>query len=265
MNPILRSLARLLPAQAKARLRALRSRPQGGVSQNYRTLGEGAAPRALQSWQNPRVAVEQFTAFQGVLNNGVERADFEALRQSFGFLNSQKTLENPLVLEVGCGSCWNYEILRAMNFSFRYLGLDVSLPMLQIALQSQPELQVVVGDAQKLPFSNQSVDIVLSGTSLMHIPDWKTAIVESRRVARHFCVFHTVPIAQHAPTTSFEKDAYGAPVWEWCFNESELLEVLRANQLEVCAQFPSLPYNLQDVVGEPTTTATFVCRVGDGR
>jgi ubiquinone/menaquinone biosynthesis C-methylase UbiE len=84
-------------------------------------------------------------------------------------------------LEVGCGtghfSRWLVER------GFAVVGLDLSWPMLLEArrLQSPPCLQ---GEAQALPFSDRSVDLVVLITTLEFVENPLRALEEAVRVAR---------------------------------------------------------------------------------
>jgi len=68
-------------------------------------------------------------------------------------------------------------------------GLDFSPPMLEIAarrnLKSQiPNLKFQPGDAQQLPFAENSFDIVTVGYGLRNLASWERGLEEMRRVAR---------------------------------------------------------------------------------
>jgi ubiquinone/menaquinone biosynthesis C-methylase UbiE len=71
------------------------------------------------------------------------------------------------VLEIGCGSGTQTKQLAPL--SRRYLALDISAPMLEIAKRkcgSQPNLALIRSAAQHLPLPSQSVDLVFSGWAL---------------------------------------------------------------------------------------------------
>lgn len=135
--------------------------------------------------------------------------------------------------------------------------------MLKTARATYPGVVTLVGDAAELPFRSGSIDILISGTVLMHVMAYQQAVEESRRVSRRWCIFHTVPLLQTRQTTVLRKDAYGQPTLEIIFNNAELQTVFAANGLRVRAAIDSLPYDLEAVLGEPTVTKTFVCEVID--
>jgi demethylmenaquinone methyltransferase/2-methoxy-6-polyprenyl-1,4-benzoquinol methylase len=68
-------------------------------------------------------------------------------------------------------------------------GLDFSAEMLAVAQQRQPNSEVlnpkfIQGDAQKLPFTAQSFDVVTVGYGLRNLADWETGLAEMVRVAK---------------------------------------------------------------------------------
>jgi ubiquinone/menaquinone biosynthesis C-methylase UbiE len=88
-----------------------------------------------------------------------------------------------LVLDVGCGTGWLAAGLRRAAPQVRTVGLDLSTGMLgrARAAGAWPLLQ---SDAQRLPFADASVDLVVSRGVLHHLPDVPTALREWRRVLR---------------------------------------------------------------------------------
>jgi ubiquinone/menaquinone biosynthesis C-methylase UbiE len=171
-------------------------------------------------------------------------------------------LADARVLEVGCGSGYYSEILsHILRYSVRYVGLDNSLAMIGLALKRYSNYPFVVGDATALPFPDGAVDTVLNGVSLMHILHYELAIAESRRVARRWCIFHTVPVLQRRETTVLRKRAYGRMIIEIIFNQEQLHNLLELRGLAVRHVLDSVPYNLEAVLNERTVTRTYVCEV----
>lgn len=86
------------------------------------------------------------------------------------------------VLEVGCGTGrWVNELHPLVR---RVVGLDFSYGMLQQAQTQSPELSLVNGDANHLPFPDASFDLVLSVNALQHYADQRAFITEARRLLR---------------------------------------------------------------------------------
>lgn len=63
-------------------------------------------------------------------------------------------------------------------------GLDFSKAMLNIARSKSPEIEFLEGDAQALPFADNSFDAVTCNFGIMHIPDQDKALSEVTRVLK---------------------------------------------------------------------------------
>ncbi|WP_247887246.1 glycosyltransferase [Azospirillum sp. SYSU D00513] len=214
-----------------------------------------------EAWHFPDVSERQDAAYIPLLqamHAGRVRVDLavaaEAIRAT--------ALPQPELLEVGCGSGYYSEVFgHLLNDKVRYTGLDYSQSMIDMACRRYPKAHFLQGDATNLPFEDGSFDIVFNGVSLMHILGYRDAIAQSRRVARRFCVFHTVPVLMNRETTYLRKLAYGRPVAEVIFNEQELLSLFSANGLAPIRVWDSMPYNLQGLLGEPTGSRTYLCEI----
>ena len=94
------------------------------------------------------------------------------------------------VLDVGCG---NGQYLEAVGrCGHRPTGLDLSIGMLRSSIgmlhRTDPAViapvALINGDAQRLPFADDSFDVVLAPHMLYHVPDVAAAAAEMRRVLR---------------------------------------------------------------------------------
>ncbi len=225
-------------------------------------IRDDVQPELLRGWQDPLVAERQEAAFAPLLRQmreGRPREDFVALAAAVRLTG----VENPLIVEVGCGSAWNSEVLAHLwNRPFRYVGVDYSQAMLSLANRQYPQRPLVAGDATALPFRDKACDILLSGTVLMHLLGYKQAIQESRRVARKWCIFHTVPVAAKRPTTILKKFAYGSSVVEVVFNADEFQTLLDKYGLRLREVVKNIPHEyLSEVLCETITARTYVCEI----
>ncbi len=84
------------------------------------------------------------------------------------------------VLEVGCGT--GLILQRIAPLAERAIGIDVSAGMLERA--AARNLEVVRGDARRLPFVDEAFDVVCSFKMLAHIPNVERAVREMARVTR---------------------------------------------------------------------------------
>jgi ubiquinone/menaquinone biosynthesis C-methylase UbiE len=90
------------------------------------------------------------------------------------------------VLDVACGT--GNATIPAAKLGARVTGLDFSPGLIAIALERGAEADVEVewleGDAQSLPFEDDSFDRVISAIGHMFAPDHKRTADELRRVCR---------------------------------------------------------------------------------
>lgn len=227
------------------------------ISADYRF--DPDSPHLLTGWTAAAVATRQHEAFDPLIRgarNGNPRLDFQVAAAAIAATGEL----NPRILEVGCGSGYYSEILPLiLGRPIRYLGLDYSQAMASLARSLYPDTDFVAGDALALPVATASLDIALSGGSLMHIPDYRAAISEMVRVSRRWCVFHTVPVMTRRKTVMLSKLAYGERVPEIIFNRQHLEELFAENGLRVILVNEGFPYDLTSVVGENTTTLSYLC------
>jgi ubiquinone/menaquinone biosynthesis C-methylase UbiE len=232
------------------------------VSTDYALIDpQTAAAGRFDGWHTTSVAGRQDAAYRVLIQEmyaGRPRQDFVAAAEAVRLTG--KT--DDTILEVGCGSGYYSEILsHLLKRRGRYVGVDYSPAMISLAQRHYPSSPFVVGDATALPFADRAFETVLNGVSLMHVLRYEAAIAESRRVARRWCILHTVPVLQSRETTILRKRAYGQPTIEVIFNEAHLGHLLQQQGLVVRHCLTSVPYNLDAVLGEPTVTRTYVCEV----
>jgi SAM-dependent methyltransferase len=82
-------------------------------------------------------------------------------------------------LDVGCGPGFYLARLREIAPSARHVGMDLSPGM---AGEARAVADVVVGDAQHLPFDTRAFAVVVAAHMLYHVPDPSLAIGEFARV-----------------------------------------------------------------------------------
>jgi ubiquinone/menaquinone biosynthesis C-methylase UbiE len=87
------------------------------------------------------------------------------------------------VLEVGCGTGAHFKIF--LEEGLNVAGFDISLPMLQVPKEKLGNyVQLFLGDAENLPFKENSFDCVALITTLEFIPDPERAVHEALRIYR---------------------------------------------------------------------------------
>jgi SAM-dependent methyltransferase len=101
------------------------------------------------------------------------------------------------VLDFGCGSGYLVATLRAQGRDAR--GIEVDTPMTREHLleHARPFVTLTEGGFP-LPFEDASFDAAIATEVIEHVPDWRTALDELRRVVRKRLVV-TVPDATAIP------------------------------------------------------------------
>ncbi len=84
------------------------------------------------------------------------------------------------VLDIGCGEC---VILEKIGVD-RAVGLDLSREALKKARSRLPRAKLVLGDAQKLPFTDNSFDAAVCSEVIEHNPEPGKILKEAARVTK---------------------------------------------------------------------------------
>lgn len=91
----------------------------------------------------------------------------------------------PRVLDVGCGTGALSEQLLAVMPDCRLTGIDLSSAMVERArIRLAAKAEVIEGDAERLPFRDESFDLVVCNDSFHHYPDPDRAAFQIWRVLR---------------------------------------------------------------------------------
>ncbi|WP_226666877.1 demethylmenaquinone methyltransferase [Metabacillus litoralis] len=93
-------------------------------------------------------------------------------------------------LDVCCGTAdWSIALADAVGSKGKVVGLDFSQNMLQIGHEKVKQLklnniELIHGNAMKLPFEDQSFDFVTIGFGLRNVPDYLQVLKEMHRVLK---------------------------------------------------------------------------------
>ena len=88
------------------------------------------------------------------------------------------------VVDVGCGTGVSVDYLRHES-GLAAIGIDLSSMPLESGRHCNPDLPLVRGSAEKLPFASASLDGIMAECSLSVIADKDRALAEFNRVLRH--------------------------------------------------------------------------------
>jgi ubiquinone/menaquinone biosynthesis C-methylase UbiE len=86
------------------------------------------------------------------------------------------------VLDIATGP--GYVAARAAERGAETVGIDFSPEMLELAGRLHPELEFREGDANALPFEDESFDVVVANFLMPHLSDLPGAVREAARVTR---------------------------------------------------------------------------------
>jgi ubiquinone/menaquinone biosynthesis C-methylase UbiE len=92
----------------------------------------------------------------------------------------------PRVLDVGCGTAVNYEVIKNLKVDCQYTGLDRTQKFVDHANKlygNNENFNMQLGFAQEIPFDDNSFDVVIIRHVLEHLDDYEQAIQECLRVA----------------------------------------------------------------------------------
>ena len=88
------------------------------------------------------------------------------------------------LLDVGCGTGFLMELLTKQRPA-RYCGVDLSDEMIRVAKEKQIDgAEFVVSSADKLPYPDETFDIVTCSQSFHHYPYPEKAMLEAKRVLK---------------------------------------------------------------------------------
>jgi ubiquinone/menaquinone biosynthesis C-methylase UbiE len=94
------------------------------------------------------------------------------------------------MLDVGCGTGTLLTFVARQSQAELLIGLDYSPVMIRHLCEKiadsplEPRVQALVGDAERLPFADESFDVVTCCNSFHHYPHQAAAIADFRRVLR---------------------------------------------------------------------------------
>jgi 2-polyprenyl-3-methyl-5-hydroxy-6-metoxy-1,4-benzoquinol methylase len=100
----------------------------------------------------------------------------------FNELLSKKDINNKKFLEVGCGL--GYFSNKAYKLGANVTGIDIGPKLVSINKKLTPRGKFFVSSASKLPFKDQTFDVVLSTEVIEHVENQKTALREMSRVLK---------------------------------------------------------------------------------
>ena len=92
------------------------------------------------------------------------------------------------VLDVGCASGGFFNIMRTIEPTIDYTGIDIAEPPIKLARERYPEARFEVTDGLTIPFADGEFDLVHITGVLCNEPRYRELISEMYRVSNRFVV-----------------------------------------------------------------------------
>lgn len=86
------------------------------------------------------------------------------------------------LLDIGCASGYMLSKLTSVNLSAEYYGVDVYKEAINFAKKHYPNIMFKVGSAEKLPFKNNSFDLITFYEVIEHVQNPLSSLKEIKRV-----------------------------------------------------------------------------------
>lgn len=108
----------------------------------------------------------------------------ESSEQASSSLDNVETAAPGIVVDLGCGTGYFSDALRETFSDATYLGVDLSEDMLRYASahHGSDKAVWVTGDAERLPFADNSIDLIFSSLAIQWCADLPGLFREIRRV-----------------------------------------------------------------------------------
>lgn len=108
----------------------------------------------------------------------------------------------PKVIDIGSGTGFIYETVKDILKYGDFYMLDISKSMLMVSKDRHPECIYINGSALRLPFKNETFDLVILNSVLHHLPDIPSAMKEIYRILKH----NGKVLINHEPNLRFSRN-----------------------------------------------------------
>lgn len=196
---------------------------------NFKAVSQGdlvnISNKLESSWQDESIPDLQWAVVEPQiksLRKGTLTPEFETLIRILQSIPEVEELDRTC-LEIGCSSGYYSEVISKYFPKIDYKGCDYSTSFIAKANELYPQSSFSVEDTTALSFPDQSFDITISGSVLLHVPDWEKGLSETIRVSRRYMILHRTPVYL-GKTRLFTKHAYGKEVIEWSFSKDDVIQ-----------------------------------------
>lgn len=156
--------------------------------------GEAAIPRYRSGWADDGSGAQPFLAYETAIDvnwsQELEQLHEESSRTHFIDVHTRWALLDAIarrfaaggaIVDVGCSSGYLLEDLRAAHPDALVIGVDLVAEGLRRAHGNVPDAPLLLANCTRLPFRDQTVDVIVSANVLEHVADDVRALRELRR------------------------------------------------------------------------------------
>ncbi len=112
--------------------------------------------------------------------------DMALKRRARRIIESLDLKDGDKILEVGCGNGYYLSLLNRLGLKLKLVGIDKDALALKDAAKfiGDKKVKLILADASKIPFANESFDKVVMSEVIEHVQDEKGALREVIRVLK---------------------------------------------------------------------------------
>lgn len=132
-------------------------------------------------WQKVPVDYYQRSVAKNILQRIWHRGRLSA---TLDFLKECQFKGNLKILDVGCASGWFISEIAHHYPRHNFFGIDIYERAIDYAKKRYPNISFSCADAHKLPFSQDSFDLVICANVLEHVVNPKQILTEIKRVVK---------------------------------------------------------------------------------
>jgi len=231
------------------------------VSQYLKRIGKYDALAFRESWKNKGIPYKQLDLARTslcIFNGRKPVIEFDVAVEMIKKINIAKQT----ILEVGCSSGYYSEVFKTSSLKLKYFGCDYSPEFIGLAKKVYPNVNFKLSDAAKLEYQSGQFDIVMLGSVLLHVVNWKKAVSEAYRVSKKYIFIHRHPVIHLFETQTFLKMGYGVKMFEIIFNEAEFLDFLYQKGLGVISIRSYQPHEIAGIDERVFTNSYLAVKLG---
>ena len=189
------------------------------VSYGYRKISLGEARQLSDAWLDNSLPQSQWQIVAPILK---EKKVPEVAALVIEIIK-RLGLVRPSILDVGCSSGYYYDFFKWAGLNLKYAGCDVSPHFILLAKKKHRRIDFKVGPMTRLPYKDNSFNIVLA-SGVLHIElDYKKALGELIRVSNKYVLLHRLPVfSTNTRISYYQKTGYGIQMMETVFSLSNL-------------------------------------------